>query len=42
MENETGLDVVKPCNPLLVTPLGIAFSCMKENVGNQPVGDEGR
>jgi len=36
MENETGLDVVKPYNPLLVTPLGIALSCVKENLRKQP------
>lgn len=27
MEQETGLEVLKPHNPLLVTPLGIALSC---------------
>ena len=37
MESETGLDVVKPDNPLLVTPLGIAFSCMMKSVREQPV-----
>jgi ethanolamine utilization protein EutJ len=36
MENETGLDVVKPYNPLLATPLGIALSCVKENLRKQP------
>jgi ethanolamine utilization protein EutJ len=35
MENETGLDVVKPYNPLLATPLGIALSCVKENLKKQ-------
>lgn len=29
MESETGLKVVLPVNPLLVTPLGIALSCVK-------------
>lgn len=29
MEAETGLAVARPGNPLLVTPLGIAFSCLK-------------
>jgi ethanolamine utilization protein EutJ len=29
MESETGLKVVQPVNPLLVTPLGIALSCVK-------------
>jgi len=29
MEAETGLTVARPCNPLLVTPLGIALSCLK-------------
>jgi ethanolamine utilization protein EutJ len=29
MEKETGLKVLKPLNPLLVTPLGIALSCWK-------------
>lgn len=37
MESETGLDVAKPDNPLLVTPLGIAFSCMMKSVREQPV-----
>jgi ethanolamine utilization protein EutJ len=36
IENETGLDVVKPYNPLLVTPLGIALSCVKEKLRKQP------
>jgi ethanolamine utilization protein EutJ len=30
MESETGLTVVQPVNPLLVTPLGIALSCWKK------------
>ena len=30
MESETGLSVVLPVNPLLVTPLGIALSCAKK------------
>jgi len=38
MESETGLDVVIPYNPLLVTPLGIAFNCMKESLRKQPEG----
>ena len=29
MEEETGLAVARPGNPLLVTPLGIALSCLK-------------
>ena len=29
MESETGLPVQRPVNPLLVTPLGIALSCLK-------------
>jgi ethanolamine utilization protein EutJ len=29
MEAETGLAVERPGNPLLVTPLGIALSCLK-------------
>lgn len=29
MADETGLSVVKPDNPLLVTPLGIAMSCLE-------------
>jgi ethanolamine utilization protein EutJ len=29
MKAETGLDVARPRNPLLVTPLGIALSCVK-------------
>jgi ethanolamine utilization protein EutJ len=33
MESETGLEVVLPVNPLLVTPLGIALSCVKEASG---------
>ena len=27
MEQETGIPVARPVNPLLVTPLGIALSC---------------
>ncbi len=42
MESETGLDVVKPDNPLLVTPLGIAVSCMKTNATGQPEKNEKR
>jgi ethanolamine utilization protein EutJ len=36
MEAETGLAVARPGNPLLVTPLGIALSCLKmvENEGS--------
>ncbi len=30
MESETGLPVARPCNPLLVTPLGIALSCLNK------------
>lgn len=30
IEAETGVSVELPCNPLLVTPLGIALSCLKE------------
>ena len=30
IEGETGLSVVRPDNPLLVTPLGIALSCIKK------------
>jgi ethanolamine utilization protein EutJ len=30
MESETGLKAVLPVNPLLVTPLGIALSCLNE------------
>lgn len=40
MGNETGLDVVKPYNPLLVTPLGIALSCVKEKLRKQPATGE--
>ncbi len=32
MENETGLKVSKPANPLLVTPLGIALHCLNQAV----------
>jgi hypothetical protein len=31
MEEETGLEVARPDNPLLVTPLGIALSCARRN-----------
>ena len=31
MEEETGLPVARPINPLLVTPLGIALSCVKNS-----------
>ncbi len=31
MEEETGLLVARPINPLLVTPLGIALSCVKNS-----------
>jgi len=30
METETGLSVARPFNPLLVTPLGIALSCLNK------------
>jgi ethanolamine utilization protein EutJ len=30
MESETGLKVLKPGNPLLVTPLGIALHCLRQ------------
>lgn len=33
MQNETGLDVQRPVNPLLVTPLGIALSCLRNTAG---------
>jgi ethanolamine utilization protein EutJ len=33
MERETGLKVLKPLNPLLVTPLGIALSCLQAAPG---------
>jgi ethanolamine utilization protein EutJ len=36
MEDETGLSVARPGNPLLVTPLGIALSCLKTEM------DEGK
>lgn len=37
MEAETGLPVHRPGNPLLVTPLGIALSCMKTaRAANRP------
>ncbi|MFH1999933.1 MAG: ethanolamine utilization protein EutJ, partial [Planctomycetota bacterium] len=34
MEKETGFKVLKPLNPLLVTPLGIALSCWKAKLGS--------
>jgi ethanolamine utilization protein EutJ len=37
MEEETGLSVSRPDNPLLVTPLGIALSCATGNKGNGKV-----
>lgn len=33
MQKETGLNVLKPLNPLLVTPLGIALSCRRAKLG---------
>jgi ethanolamine utilization protein EutJ len=33
MARETGIDVQKPPNPLLVTPLGIALSCLRAKLG---------
>jgi len=42
MEDETGLEAIKPHNPLLVTPLGIALSCVKENLRKQPAMGEER
>jgi ethanolamine utilization protein EutJ len=35
MERETGLKVLKPINPLLVTPLGIALSCLQAKLGSE-------
>ncbi len=35
IETETGLSVERPVNPLLVTPLGIALSCLKTALGEQ-------
>lgn len=32
MAEETGIEVSKPHNPLLVTPLGIAISCARESL----------
>jgi ethanolamine utilization protein EutJ len=28
-EDETGIKTIKPVEPLLVTPLGIAFNCQR-------------
>jgi ethanolamine utilization protein EutJ len=35
MQEETGLNVLLPVNPLLVTPLGIALSCLKKALSQQ-------
>jgi ethanolamine utilization protein EutJ len=40
MANETGLRVAQPENPLLVTPLGIALSCLRSTT-NGSAGAEG-
>ena len=40
MERETGIKVLKPQNPLLVTPLGIALSCRRANVGPDACREE--
>ncbi|MBC2709634.1 MAG: ethanolamine utilization protein EutJ [Desulfosarcina sp.] len=42
MEAETGLTVARPHNPLLVTPLGIALSCLKENAVELRAETEGK
>ena len=40
MERETGLKVLKPLNPLLVTPLGIALSCLQAASGHDACHEE--
>jgi ethanolamine utilization protein EutJ len=39
MEAETGLAVARPSNPLLVTPLGIALSCVRMRHGEGRIDD---
>lgn len=41
MAQETGLQVMLPVNPLLVTPLGIALRCARNSQDVQPVGRDG-
>ena len=40
MEKETGVNVLKPLTPLLVTPLGIALSCWKAKLGSNACCEE--
>ena len=42
MEYETGLSVARPHNPLLVTPIGIALSCLKEKASELEAHTEGK
>ena len=41
MQDQTGLGVVQPCNPLLVTPLGIALACFDEQMSSRPIPPPG-
>ncbi|MCJ7499071.1 ethanolamine utilization protein EutJ [bacterium] len=36
IQEQTGLEVVQPCNPLLVTPLGIALACFDKQMASRP------
>ena len=42
MQDQTGLEVVQPCNPLLVTPLGIALACFDEQLSSKSMRPSGK
>ena len=42
MQDQTGLEVVQPYNPLLVTPLGIALACFDEQMSSKSMQPSGK
>ena len=42
MQDQTGLEVVQPYNPLLVTPLGIALACFDEQMFSKSMRPSGK
>lgn len=42
MQDQTGLEVVQPYNPLLVTPLGIALACFDEQMSSKSMRPNGK
>ncbi len=42
MQDQTGLEVVQPYNPLLVTPLGIALACFDEQLSSKSMRPSGK